>query len=57
MNRPQHGEAGFSAQDNRPYGIQGTPEEADRIDALEARLREAGLDLFGSPLDPEAVAS
>jgi hypothetical protein len=50
VNRSQHGEAGFSAQDNRPYGIQGTPEEADRIDALEARLREAGLDLFGSPL-------
>jgi hypothetical protein len=50
VNRSQHGEAGFSAQDTRPYGIQGTPEEADRIAALEARLHEAGLDLFGSPL-------
>lgn len=51
MTRTYSGEAGFSAQDDRPFGIQGSSEEAERIDALEARLREAGFDLFGSPLE------
>jgi hypothetical protein len=51
MTRDLAGEAGFSAQDTRPYGIQGSPGEADRIDALERRNAEAGLDLFGSPLE------
>ena len=50
-----HGEDGFSAQDTRPFGIQGSPEEAERIDALERRMAEAGLDLFGSPLPEEAA--
>jgi hypothetical protein len=43
------GEVGFDAQDERPFGIQGSPGEAERLDDLERRWAEVGCDLWGFP--------
>jgi hypothetical protein len=51
MTRTYAGEEGFNAHDDRPFGIQSSPEEAERLDALERRNAEAGFDLYGSPLE------